>query len=42
MFAKNILDKGAARLYSEVGQGGQNVSSLVTNVAKPPRRGGGD
>jgi hypothetical protein len=38
MFAKNILDKGVACLYSEVGQGGANVTSFV----KPPRRGGVD
>jgi hypothetical protein len=38
IFAKNVLDKGVARLYSEVGQGGANVTSF----AKPPRRGGAD
>jgi hypothetical protein len=38
MFAKNHLDRGVARYYSEVGHGGSNVTSDV----KPPRRGGAD
>jgi hypothetical protein len=38
MFAKNVLDKGLARLYSEVGHGGANV----TSIAKLPRKGGAD
>ena len=33
MFAKNILDKGVARLYSEVGHGGRTLQ------ASPNRRG---
>jgi hypothetical protein len=34
MFAKNVLDTRVARLYSEAGQGGANVTSF-----SPDRRG---
>jgi hypothetical protein len=34
MFAKNILDKGAARLYSEVGHGGQTLQTSSNRLGE--------